>query len=59
LLEQLNNKFDKLRNIGRDIITVHKFKEIEREIEESEIMTAKVLDYKRKVEEALSIVTSR
>ena len=59
LLQQLNNKFDKLQDIDHDIITVCKLKEIEREMEESEIMTAKVLDYKRKVEEALSVVMSR
>ena len=59
LLQQLNNKFDKLQDIDRDIITVCKLEEIEREMEESEIMTEKVLDYKRKVEEALSVVTSR
>jgi len=59
LLQQLNNKFDKLQEMDRDIITLCKLEEIKREMEESEIMTAKVLDYKRKVEEALSVVTFR
>jgi len=56
LLQKLNNKFD---NIDRDIITVCKLEEIEREMEESEVMAAKFLDYKRKVEETLSVVTVR
>ena len=46
LLQQLNNKFDKLQVIDHDIMNVCKLKEIERELEESEVTTAKVLDYK-------------
>ena len=58
LLQQLNNKFDKLQVIDHEIMNVCKFEEIKREIEESEVTTAQVLDYKRKVEEALSLITS-
>ena len=55
LLQQL---IDKSQSIDH-IIIVWILEKIELEMEENEVMTAKVLNYKRKVEEALFIVISR
>ena len=55
LLQQLNNKFDKLQVIYHIIINVCKLEKIEREMEKSEVMTTGFgLQGK-----ALSIVTAR
>ena len=48
LVQQLN---DKSQGIDRNIITVWILEKIELEMEENEVMTAKVLDYKRRLKE--------
>lgn len=57
LLQQLNNKMHVLQDINREILTLCAIEEIEREIEDSEAVDAKILKYKRKMEEALRSLT--
>ena len=58
LLQQLNNKMHVLQDINRKILTLCAVEEIEREIEDSEAVDAKILKYKRKMEEALRSLAS-
>ena len=58
LLQQLNNKMHVLQDINREILTLCAVEEIEREIEDSEAVDAKILKYKRKMEEALRSLAS-
>ena len=47
-----------LQDINREILTLCAVEEIEREIEDSEAVDAKILKYKRKMEEALRSLAS-
>ena len=47
IYEQLQNKLTVLQKIDDEVLTVCSVELIEREIEESEAVSAKVLDYKR------------
>ena len=59
LLQQLNNKMHVLQDINREILTLCSVKEIEREIEDLEAVDAKILKYKRKIEQALRSLALR
>ena len=47
-----------LQDTNREILTLCTVEEIEREIEDSEAVDAKILTYKRKMEEALRCLAS-
>ena len=53
IFEQLQNKLTVLQKIDNEILTACSVEHIEREIEESEAISAKIFDYKRRIEVSL------
>ena len=51
--EQLNGKMKQFSNLDREIVMLCPIEEIEREIEDSEAITAKIIEAKRKIQSAL------
>ena len=51
--KQLENKTTVLSEFDREVTSLCEVDEIEREVEEAEVMTAKIIAYKRKIEDEL------
>ena len=52
--KQLESKANVLSEFDREITSLCEVEEIEREVEEAEVFTAKIIGYKRKIEERLN-----
>jgi len=57
IYEQLQNKLNALQKIDNEVLALCATKDIEREIDESEVITAWILDYRCRIEVFLKLVT--